>query len=184
MRALILLCLFAGSATADSSGPIRPMEGAKSERTAMWLSGGATGASSALILASFLVHPQQGGVYEPTLYIGVGTSIITPSLGQIYAGQYVTVGMGIRGASALIALYGASRKQDQACVSDSTANCPSITGGGLTIISLAAIAYIGGIAYDVRDASHAVKRYNAKRTRILGASLVPTRNGAALAGHF
>jgi hypothetical protein len=175
------ICLLVASTPAAADAPVK-ISGSKSERTAKWLSGGGIIFSSALIVSSFLVDPEKGTVYEPTLYIGVGTSIITPSLGQIYAGQYLTIGMGVRGIAAAIALFGASRQQDQACVSESTKNCPGITGTGLTIISLAAIIYIGGIAYDVRDSPLAVARYNKKLLR--GASLTPTRNGVALVGYF
>jgi hypothetical protein len=185
MRALMLfLVLAATPASAETASPPPNPPGAKSEKTAKALVAGGTIFSSGLIIASFLVNLNEGTAYLPTLYAGVGTSIITPSLGQLYAGQYLTIGMGIRGVAAGIALWGYSKKQDQPCTDVPNTNCPTTTATGLVMISLAAIAYIGGVAYDVRDTPNAVSRYNKRLANKRGASLTPTRNGVALVGRF
>ncbi len=157
-----------------------PARAEKSEKTSVALAATGTGVSSALILAAFLVDAQDADVHMPTLYAGIGTSVITPSLGHLYSEQWLTIGMGIRAAAGALALYGLSQKEDHACLTRPADNCPETTGTGLTIVSLAAIAYIGGIAYDVRDAGAAARRYNKRQGTT--ATITPTavRHGAGL----
>ncbi len=147
-----------------------PAHAEKKRKTAQALAGLGVGFSSALVLSSFLINVNDGTVYRPTFYAGLGTSIATPSLGQWYAGKYLTVGMAIRAGGALLAAYGISQRQDQRCILDSTKNCPKISDKGITILGLAAIAYIGGVAYDVVDTPHAVDHYN----KTHAAMIVPT----------
>ena len=64
-----------------------PAHAEKKKKTALALTGVGTGVSGGLILASFLVHPQNLEVNKPLLYTGLGTSIVTPSLGHFYAGR-------------------------------------------------------------------------------------------------
>jgi hypothetical protein len=160
-----------------------PAHAEKKKKTALALTGVGTGVSGGLILASFLVHPQDLEVNKPLLYTGLGTSIVTPSLGHFYAGKFFTVGMGIRAAAAGLAAYGVSQNQDQPCDVDPNQNCPTLTGTGFTVLALAAIAYIGGVAYDVRTTPDSVERYNK-----FHAQLVPTvtrgGGGLALGGRF
>jgi hypothetical protein len=181
VRALLVLMLVSSTAMADTT----PEPGLKSEKTALILSAGGTALSSTLLVGALMVIPfsKDAEANKPLLYAGLGSSIVTPSLGQIYAGQYLTIGMGIRVISIGIAAYGLTLKQDQPCDSDPLANCPTVTGTGLTIVSLAAIAYIGGMAWDVRYVDDAVARANRKRSK-RGAMVAPTLNGVAVAGYF
>jgi hypothetical protein len=183
VRALLVLMLVSSTAVADTTP--EPTPGLKSERTALILSAGGTALSSTLLVGSLLLIPfsKEGEANRPLLYAGLGTSIFSPSLGQIYAGQYLTIGMGIRAISIGIAAYGITRKQDQPCDSDPRTTCQTTTGTGLTIVSLAAIAYIGGMAWDVRYVDEAVARANRKRSK-RGAMVAPTLNGVAVAGYF
>ncbi len=172
MRALIILVLLTGAS---------PARAEKSERTSTTLAGIGTGASSVLIVSALLINSSDAQINEPLLYAGLGTFIITPSLGHLYSEQWLTIGMGIRAAAGALAVYGISRKQDQPCIVTPNENCPEVTAGGLTLISLAAIAYVGGIAFDVRDADDAARRYN-RRHGGATATLTPTpmRHGAGL----
>jgi hypothetical protein len=165
---------------------VSPAHADKSERTATILSATGAGVSSGLVLASFLVKPEDGEVYMPTLYVGLGTSIVTPSLGQLYSEQWVTIGMGIRAAAAGLALYGLTRDQDQPCIVDPQDNCPTLTGTGFTLIAIAAIAYIGGVAYDVRDSDDAARRYNKRRktSTAFAPTAMPGGGGFAVVGSF
>lgn len=160
-----------------------PAHAEKSEKVASALAGTGTGIASALVLSSFLVHPQDEQVYLPTFYAGIGLSVFAPSLGHFYAGRYLTIGMAIRAGAAGIAAIGLGQKQDGACDANPRDNCPTITGGGLTLISLAAIAYIGGVAYDVRDAPNAVEHYNKYHAQLLPTAM-PHGGGLALIGSF
>ena len=53
--------------------------------------------------------------------------------------------------------------------------CPTLTGTGFTVLSLAAIAYVGGVAYDVIDTPKAIASRQAinqhNRTHVM---LMPT----------
>lgn len=163
-----------------------PARAEKSEKIAIALSAGGTGVSSGLVVASLLVNPQKGEAYEPLLYAGLGSSLVTPSLGQLYSEQWLTIGMGIRGAAAALALYGISQDQTQPCDANPLQNCTTLTGTGFSLIALAAIAYVGGVAFDVRDSDDAARRYNKKRSvnAALAPIAVPNGGGFGLAGSF
>ena len=178
MRMLVATCLLVATAS--------PARADKSERTAMLLSASGAGLSSGLVIASFLIEPQEGEVYLPTFYAGLGTSIITPSLGQLYSEQWLTIGMGIRAVAAGLALYGLSQDQDQPCIVNPQDNCPTLTGAGFSLIAIAAIAYIGGVAYDVRDSDDSARRYNKRRSTsaAFAPTALPGGGGFALVGAF
>jgi len=163
-----------------------PAHAEKSETTAFALAATGTGVSTALVLAAFLVDAEDANTNGPLLYAGIGTFLITPSLGHLYANQWLTIGMGIRATAGAIALYGLSRTEDQPCATRPGENCPSVTGGGLTLVSLAAIAYIAGIAFDVRDAKDAARRYNKRTgaTATLAPTAMPHGGGLSLVGQF
>jgi hypothetical protein len=177
MRYLLVVALLLASTSARAE---------KSETTAKALAGTGTGVAGALVLSSFLIHPQNEDVSQPLLYSGLGLGMVAPSFGHWYAGHWLTWGMAIRTAAAAITVYGVSLKHPQACddaLPGEVKMCESVTAKGLTLISLAAIAYIGGVAYDVRNTPDAVERYNK-----FHASLVPTAmphgGGVAITGQF
>jgi hypothetical protein len=164
----------------------------KNRRTALVLSGVGTGVSGALIVTSFLAAPKFGDINEPLFYTGLGTSVFTPTLGHWYAGQWLTFGMAIRGgAAALGAVAIATQNETVQCTPApaSGQTCQQITGTGLGLLMLAGIAYIGGAAYDLRDTSDAVDRYNREHgvfitpTAMRGATGTPVA-GLAIGGVF
>ena len=169
MRALALVAALSGVAHADL----------KSETTATALSGVGAGVSGALVVSSFVFGTGNDDFNRPLLFTGMISSIVTPSLGQLYAGEYLTVGMGLRaGAAGLATLALLTQEEDVTC-DDGRRACKDLKGAGLALMGLAAIAYIGGVAYDVQDAGDAAKRANG-----MTISLVPTGSGAALVGRF
>lgn len=131
--------------------------------TAGALSGVGVGVSAALISAGFLFPDKNGDVNMPLVWAGLGTSTVTPSLGNWYAGDWLTVGMGIRaaagGAAALIVL---TERQEVACKSQLAMTCHQVSNTGITLLGIVGIAYIAGAAYDVKDLPDAVLRYNRK----------------------
>jgi hypothetical protein len=185
--ALLALVALAGIAHAEP----------KKKTTASILSGVGVGVSSAVVLTAFLVGDgttyngewTPGRVNHPLLYAGLGTSVISPSLGQWYAGDYLTIGEGVRAASAAVALLAiANGGETVRCDNNDspTAMCKSFTHTGVALLGLAAIAYIGGAAYDVIDAPDAVERYNARHYMImptLGPPGSPSA-GLAITGRF
>jgi hypothetical protein len=112
----------------------------KDRDTAFWLSATGTAASTAIVFASvFTAEP--GKVNEPVLYVGLGASLFTPSLGQYYAGQYFTIGEGIRGAAAIATVLAVRSGQESARCNTVEPNmsCTAWTPTSIAVIGIAAI---------------------------------------------
>ncbi len=179
MRAWVLVAALgvaSGTAHADDKNP----------NTAIALSGIGAGVSSVLIVASFFTANDYNDINVPMLEIGLGTSLITPSLGEWYAHDWLTPGMGVRvGAAALAAVAVAEEEKTAPCNLDPTMNCKSLKGTGLALLGIAAIAYIGGTAWDISDAGDAVVRYNHRQiTYSLAPIVVHGGAGLAVGGTF
>lgn len=157
---LVLVALLAGSASADAGGGAKV--GDKSLRTARILSGVGTGASSALFLTAFFVGEKNGDVNMPLLYAGLGSGIVTPSLGELYVGKYLTVGMGLRVAAGLIATYGVLN-YDQEVRCNNTVEfqtCHNLGQNAYLLVGLAGIIFVGGAAWDIQSLPDHVTEYN------------------------
>ncbi|MBV8760053.1 MAG: hypothetical protein JO257_22370 [Deltaproteobacteria bacterium] len=148
--------------TAPAASTTASTEAPKSENTALMLSLGGTAASAALVIA--------GGQLDNGGMIGAGllSSLLTPSLGEWYAGELVTPGMGIRAASAVATIVGMAESlkcldAEGDCHTDASA--PVLLVGGL-------IGYAGGTVYDIATAPREAQRYNARHG--LRLTLAPT----------
>jgi hypothetical protein len=173
IRTLTALVLVASLATAHAE---------KSVRTAQVLSGVGTGVSSGLFLAAFLTGDKEGSVNHPVLYTAIGTSVITPSLG---AGQYVTVGSVIRVLAGGLAIYAVTAQTETVrCATIEFSECKELTGTATVLLGIAALAFVGGAAYDVMDADDAVKRYNARTRMALVPAVTPESAGLVVTGQF
>lgn len=158
----------------------------KRREVATYLSAGGAIASSSLVLASFFTADQGDLVNQPLLYAGLGTSLATPSLGEWYAGQWWTWGMAIRVAAVAFAVTAIATQQEDVTCDVPTASgqpCKQLSGPGIALAGAAAIAYIGGVAYDVLAAPDAVDRYNQSHF-ILTPAVMPTPSGAAAGLYF
>jgi hypothetical protein len=73
-----------------------------------------------------------------------------------------------------------------ACDNGIDKDCKALNGTGLAFLGLAAIAYIGGMAYDVMDASEAAVRANQAATFSLALvpAVLPHGGGLGLVGRF
>src|SRR5690242_6472174 len=91
MRCLAVVVVLVFCATANAAP--------KDPNKAAIMSGTAAGVAGAVTLAGFLTTPEGEAFNEPVLYTGIGLLAVTPSLGEFYAGQYLTIGMGIRAAA-------------------------------------------------------------------------------------
>jgi hypothetical protein len=152
--------LTAAAAHADDGGA------PKSEDTALNLSLAGTGVSVALTAAGFASN--NGGL----AMAGLASSLVTPSLGEWYAGKPLTLGMGVRAASAVTFLYGVGEAfkcfdyegSDTSCHNDNNLAGALLLGG--------ALGYAGGTIYDIATAKSAAREYNAKHG--LSMTLAPT----------
>jgi hypothetical protein len=162
-----------------------PARAEKRHVTAQILSGIGVGASSALVVSSFLFRDTYHPVNEPMLYTGLVSSVITPSLGEWYAGDWLTIGMAVRvGAVGLATFAVAHEQHDAVCYSMPGQNCREFSGTGIALLGLAAIAYVGGAVYDVVDAPAAVDRYNQRHGVFVAPTALATPLGLAPGVYF
>ncbi|CAN5906523.1 hypothetical protein BH11MYX2_BH11MYX2_30930 [soil metagenome] len=182
--AIAALCCAASVANAQIVQPVSATPerhitpGPKKLETAYLLSGIGVGASSALFISSFFVGKRVGDVNMPVLFAGLGTGMITPQLGQIYAGHYITWGLGIRLAAAGLVTYAVvEQSEDTRCSSQAFAVCRSLKSDSYPLLGLAAIAYIGGAAWEFTTMPDAVDDYNKRATGLLGISPTPMGRG-------
>jgi hypothetical protein len=154
----------------------------KSEKTATLLSAVSSGVSGAVIVAGFVTAPNAERVNEPVMYTGIGMLFVTPSLGELYAEQYLTWGMGIRLVASGLAVYTLRTQTTLAtCDTAHSSNdpkCEVFKENAYPLLGIAAIGFIGGVWYDVLDAKDAVRRYNKSHNFNL-APAVPTASGVA-----
>jgi hypothetical protein len=151
----------------------------KSLRTARVLSGVGAGASSVVFVSAFFVGEKNGDVNMPLLYAGLGSGIITPSLGEMYVGKYVTVGMGIRVAAGLLATYGVlGHDQEVRCDTVEFRTCRTLGQNAYVIVGLAGIMFVGGAAWDIQALPDHVEEYNRDNGGFaLTPTLLPTSAG-------
>lgn len=166
-RAAVLVVLLSRVAAADE-----PVE-LKNEKTAIGLSVAGTALS-----AGFWAYGHQTR-NDGLLAAGLLTSLFTPSLGHWYAGDALTVGLGIRAASAAVFVMGVS----EAARDDTRSDAGALIGMGL-------LGYATGILYDIATAPRAARTYN-ERHRVAAtfapAVLTPPSGpviGVGLGGRF
>jgi hypothetical protein len=164
MRALGLGVVLVASLTSTSTNAHADDARPKSEETAQLLSGLGAGVPAALMLTAFLASTPEDPFNRPLMYTGLATAAIAPSLGEIYAGEYVTVGMAARVVGVGLAAY-ALKHYTIATMCDiggapGSLGCKRLDSKAFPVLGLAAIAFVGGMAYDVEDADDAVDRWN------------------------
>ncbi|HEX7700923.1 MAG TPA: hypothetical protein VF403_09380 [Kofleriaceae bacterium] len=131
-----------------------------------------------------MIAGMTGQTNDRETMVGLASSLVTPSLGEWYAGKYLTVGMGLRAAGALAMIGGIAYSY----CNDSGSQCSETLGHGLLAVGL--IAYGGGIIYDIVMAPSAVDAYNTShrvRATIGPAVLTPPSGpvmGVGLGGSF
>ena len=173
------------------AGGVARADAPKSKTTALVLSGVGTGVASLLVLGGFLLAPDGKDFNTPLLYTGIGAATVAPSLGEWYAGVPLSYGMAARvfGAGlATVALTTQMKTTTCDTATSSMQTCTSLQGAGYALMGLAAIAFVGGMAYDVDDAPDAVDRWNAVHVTgfvpIVLATPSGTATGLGLAGYF
>jgi hypothetical protein len=167
----VLLCLSTRIAAADDAE-------LKDRDTALALSAGGTAVSAGLVVAAVVGGADSApdhARFRTTLgELGVASLLVTPSLGEWYAGRYLTLGLALRAAGAATTLAGIAYSY----CNDST--CSSDRGHALIAIGLAAAA--AGIVYDIADARSTTDRYNRARAPRLAImpTVLPSPSGPAM----
>jgi hypothetical protein len=172
----IALLLVAAPASADDGKP-------KSEQTAQILSGVGTGVSSALILAGFAAGDSSFPFNRPLMYSGLASALITPSLGEYYAGEYLTIGLATRVVAVGFATYGLTHythtTQCDGATTSAAPTCKTLSSGAIPFLGIAALAFVGGMAYDVSDAGPAARRWNEHHGFMVAPTVLPGASGPA-----
>lgn len=184
--------LAVGAGTAHAETP----KHMKSRTLAQALAGIGTGISAALALTSLFVGTKNSGfgnadevANPPLLLSGLVTSVFTPSLGQYYAGEYLSWGMAVRAASGgAIAVGAFGLVQHNRCPDANGEHpCTGLTEIGVALIAAGVIGYVGGVAYDIYDTPDAVDRYNSRHGFFVAPSASMTPDGTTtfgVAGRF
>src|SRR5262245_19961452 len=134
-------------AAADSPEPKNP-------ETAAMLSLSGTLGSGALIVLGLANH---GGAGDSLALVGFASSVITPSFGEWYAGEYLTAGLGFRLTGVIVGALGLSQLNicfESPCNSDGN-------GAALTLMSLGVVSYATGVIWDIAAAPSAARKANA-----------------------
>ncbi len=172
-RAVVTLFLALACATAHAE---------KRRQTAQILSSVGASVSGAVVIAGFVSAPDAKPINEPVMYTGIGMLFVTPSLGQFYAEQYLTVGMGVRALAVGFAIYTLETQTTLAtCDTAHSSNeppCEIFSESAYPLLGIAALGFIGGVWYDALDAGDAVDRWNRKHQLSLTPA-VPTASGPA-----
>lgn len=182
----LVVCALLASTTAHA--------GPKDRQKAKIMAGVAASVSGSVVMAGFL-FAQDGKPFNlPVLYTGLGLLFVTPSIGQFYSEQYLTIGMGVRAAATGFAIYTLENytrlaKCDTA-PSSAPPECEIFVEEAYPLLGIAAIGFIGGVWWDVLDSGDAADRYNKKH----GHAPMPTPTvlrgpyglapGLALSGSF
>jgi hypothetical protein len=141
----------------------------KNEDTALAWSLGGTAASVGMMVIGAKSNNGELAV------AGALSSLITPSLGEWYAGQYMTWGMGLRAAGLVSMTAGAV---DSFCWDNCDQNKVS---QGRTLLTLGMIGYIGGALVDIAGAPHAARSYNEAHASHLSFAPTALRSGSTTA---
>ena len=151
----------------------------KSSQIAIEWSVGGTLASLVLIGVGASSH--NGGLAT----VGVVSSLVTPSLGEWYAGDYVTAGMGIRVASTLVAIVGFGSALCNE-IGDGCKSGQQSTGAALMLVGGA--GYVTGAIYDIATAGSAADSFNRKHAlKVAPTVLTPPSGpvyGLGIGGRF
>jgi hypothetical protein len=166
MRRIVLVVAFLLVSSVAYAGP-------RHRQTARVMSGSAAAVAGAVTLAGFVSTPEGEVFNRPVLYSGIGMLFVAPSLGEFYSGQYLTWGMGARALATGLAVYTLQSQVEPVVCDNIGANkdlaCTSFKENAYPMLGIAAIAFVGGVWYDVLDAADSADRYNARH----GYSVVP-----------
>ena len=151
-----LACLAAATALlASTAAHADTPEGGKDENTALLLSLGGTAASVALVVAG---ANSEGSNGDSLVTIGLLSSLVTPSFGHWYAGDYFTAGMGMRAGGGLLAIVGLGQALGCAFAEESDSSCNGDSGAAFMLLGVG--LYAGGTIYDIATAPSAARRWN------------------------
>ena len=172
--AVVLVFLTARLASADS-------DAAKSPDVGLGLSAGGTAASIGFIATGLAMasaqQPRDLGYTIAT--VGLVSTLVTPSLGEWYAGKYLTGGLGLRLVGTAVTAIGVSRF---AICFDGCGGQSIDNSGAGTAIVLGLVTYAAGIVWDIASAPSIVRESNARLHPVITPSILTSPSGGAAYG--
>lgn len=152
-----------------------PRNAGRSPTAAFLLSFGGTAASWGLVAAA-TQQPKGSNAMWTYGAIGAAGTLVSPSLGQLYAGSVGTRGLGLRLIGAVAAFASG------ACLWDGGHDCGT-TGTGLLI--LAGVLYAGGTINDIASASDAARDHGRTAPSVMVTPMIRgDHGGLGFAGRF
>ncbi len=146
----------------------------KDPQTAFALSLGGTAAS--LGVMGIGMAAQNSNVFT----LGLVSTLVTPSIGEWYAGKPLTWGMGLRAAGATAFLGGAVLAFK--CWGDDSGSCHSDEVATGVLVFGGAGAYVGGIIYDIATAGTAAEEFNREHALSLAPTMIRGANNTTTMG--
>jgi hypothetical protein len=173
MNKLVALTLVGSALVTSVAHADTGEDGPKSPDTALMLSLGGTATSAVLFLGG--ASSNDGGL----MMAGLATSLVTPSLGEWYAGKGLTTGMGIRAVSAAAELAGIA--EAFSCI-DAEDTCSNNNGAAGVLIFGGLIGYAAGTIYDIADAPRTARAYNRAHSYTVTPTVMRTPSGNTTMG--
>ena len=149
--ASLLVALSIAAASPAHAQPAPQPDESKSEASALALSIAGTLGSAGLLGAGVA---SAGNGHVAMLGVGALASVVGPSIGHIYAGEYLTAGLVTRVVGMAAFALGAS-----VIVNCDDEGCDTVPG---TLMLVGAGVYLAGAIYDIATAPRAARRWNAK----------------------
>jgi hypothetical protein len=171
--AVVLVLLTARLASAESS------DEAKSPGVGLALSAGGTAVSIGLIAGGLATAEHYRDQGYTIAAVGLASTLVTPSLGEWYAGKYLTAGLGLRFAGVAATAIGVANLRicfDQCSGQDGN----NAVAGTAIVLGLA--AYASGMLLDIAWAPSTVRESNARHLLVITPSIVTSPSGAAVYG--
>lgn len=144
----------------------------KSADEALALSGGVTLLSGILVAATV-----EDDDLSPMTAIGLAGLALGPSLGHVYAGEYLTGGLALRAAGMTVAILGL--REGTTC-----ADGDCIAKGAVAAAVLGGAAFAAGIIWDVATAPRAARRWNERHGLSIAPVVTDDGAGVTLGGSF
>ncbi|MBP6837611.1 MAG: hypothetical protein KA190_09925 [Kofleriaceae bacterium] len=129
----------------------------RSPGTALALSLGGTAAAYAMVAWGTAAPGSAAG--QTLGWVGAGSALIAPSLGQWYAGEGFTTGLGLRLGGASMGAVGAIGLMR--CAERSGDVVPSCPGSMLLLVGASGLV-LTGVIHDIATAPRAARRFNTR----------------------
>jgi hypothetical protein len=157
-------------------------EDVRSPEVGFALSAGGTAVSTGLLIGGLVLSdhvPSSRDAGNKIALVGLASTLVTPSLGEWYAGRGFTTGLGLRLAGAAVTTLGLS--QLSICFDECSGSRDNSVAAAL--IALGLTSYVVGIGWDIATAPSTVREGNAQRRRpVITPSVLATPSGGAAYG--